>query len=80
MFVTPLHLIDQTIDDLEALTEVLSDEVDTRVNAITRPEGKLCKEALLTISVLLPKLKAVRCSPVAMTVEYRSACPTCDDN
>jgi hypothetical protein len=80
MFVTPLHLIDQTIDDLEALTEVLSDEVDTRVNATTRPEGKLCKEALLTISVLLPKLKAVRCSPVAMTVEYRSACPTCDDN
>ena len=35
MFVTPLRLIDQTIDDLEALTEVLSDEVDTRVNAQT---------------------------------------------
>jgi hypothetical protein len=80
MFVTPLRLIDQTIDDLEALTEVLSDEVDTRVNAQIRPEGKICKEALLTISVLLPKLKAVRCSPVAMTGEYRSACPLCDDN
>jgi hypothetical protein len=80
MFVTPLRLIDQTIDDLEALTEVLSDEVDTRVNAQIRPEGTICKEALLTISVLLPKLKAVRCSPVAMTGEYRSACPLCDDN
>jgi hypothetical protein len=80
MFVTPLRLIDQTIDDLEALTEVLSDEVDTRVNAHVRPEGKICKEALLTISILLPKLKAVRCSPVAMTGEYRSACPSCDDN
>jgi hypothetical protein len=80
MFVTPLRLIDQTIDDLEALTEVLSDEIDTRVNAQTRPEGKICKEALLTIGVLLPKLKAVRCSPVAMTGEYRSACPLCDDN
>ena len=80
MFVTPLRLIDQTIDDLEALTEVLSDEVDTRVNAQMRPEGKICKEALLTISVLLPKLKAVHCSPVAMTGEYRSACPLCDDN
>jgi hypothetical protein len=80
MFITPLHLIDQTIDDLEALTEVLADEVDTRVSAHPRPEGKLCKEALLTISVLLPKLKAVRCSPIAMTVDYRSACPSCEDN
>ena len=50
MFVTPLRLIDQTIDDLEALTEVLSDEVDTRVNAQTRPEGKICKEALLVVA------------------------------
>jgi hypothetical protein len=64
MFVTPLTLIDRTIE---------------RLRSELKPEGKLCKEALLTISVLLPKLKAVRCTPVAMTADYRSACPNCDD-
>ena len=80
MFVTPLTLIDRTIEHLETLTEVLADEVDERLLSELKPEGKLCKEALLTISVLLPKLKAVRCTPVAMTADYRSACPSCDDN
>jgi hypothetical protein len=80
MFITPLSLIDQTIDDLEALCELLADEVDARLRPEPRPEGRLCKEALLTIGVLLPKLKAVRCSPVAMTAEYRGACASCDDN
>jgi hypothetical protein len=76
MFITPLTLIEQTIDDLE---ELLSDEVDARLRAEARPEGKICKEALLTIGVLLPKLKAVRCSPVAMTADYRTRCASCDD-
>lgn len=79
MFVTPLTLIDRTIEHLETLTELLADEVDERLLSELKPEGKLCREALLTISVLLPKLKAVRCTPVAMTAEYRSACPSCDD-
>jgi hypothetical protein len=79
MFVTPLTLIDRTIDDLESLCEVLADEVDTRVRSELPPEGRLCKEALLTISVLLPKLRAVRCSPVAMTADYRGACVACED-
>ncbi len=79
MFVTPLTLIDRTIEHLETLTELLADEVDERLRSELKPEGKLCKEALLTISVLLPKLRAVRCTPVAMTAEYRSACPSCDD-
>jgi hypothetical protein len=79
MFVTPLTLIDRTIEHLETLTELLADEVDERLRNELKPEGKLCKEALLTISVLLPKLKAVRCTPVAMTPDYRSACPSCED-
>lgn len=80
MFVTPLTLIDRTIEHLETLTEVLADEVDERLHGELKPEGKLCKETLLTISVLLPKLKAVRCSPVAMTAEYRSQCAACDES
>lgn len=80
MFITPLTLIDQTIDDLQALRELLADEIDARLRTELRPEDKLCKEALLTIGVLLPKLKAVRCSPVAMTPEYRGACASCNDN
>lgn len=79
MFITPLTLIDRTIDDLEALSELPADETDALLCAEPRPESKLCKEAVLTISVLLPKLKAVRCSPVAMTAEYRGACASCDD-
>jgi hypothetical protein len=79
MFVTPLTLIDRTIECLESLTVVLADEVDERVLGELKPEGKLCKETLLTISVLLPKLKAVRRTPVAMTTGYRSACPSCEE-
>jgi hypothetical protein len=79
MFITPLALIDRTIDDLESLREMLADEVDMRVRSELPPEGRLCKEALLTIGVLLPKLRAVRCSPVAMTGEYRGMCASCED-
>ncbi len=79
MFVTPLTLIDRTIEHLETLTQLLADEVEERLRSELKPEGKLCKETLLTISVLLPKLKAVRCTPVAMTADYRSACPSCED-
>ena len=80
MFVTPLTLIDRTIEHLESLAELLADEVDERFRSELKPEDKLCKEALLTISVLLPKLKAVHCTPVAITADYRSACPSCDEN
>lgn len=82
MFVTPLTLIDQTIDHLESLTELLTDEIDARTVREPRPEARLCKEALMTISVLLPKLKAVRCTPVAMAGDHPSlsrACPSCDE-
>lgn len=79
MFITPMTLIERTIDDLESLRELLADEVDARLRSEPRPEGRLCKETLLTISVLLPKLQAVRCSPVAMTPEHRGVCASCDD-
>jgi hypothetical protein len=78
MFVTPLTLIDETIDHLEALTELLADEVGERT-ASPKIEARLCKEALLTIGVLLPKLKAVRRTPIAMTSDHLRACPSCDE-
>jgi hypothetical protein len=80
MFISPLCLIDQTIDHLESLSEMLTDEVDERFLAASKPEGRLCKETLLTIGVLLPKLKAVRCSPVALVAGRAGGCATCDDN
>ena len=80
MFISPLSLIDRTIDHLESLSELLADEVDERMRKEPKPQRRLCKEALLTIGVLLPKLKAVRCSPIAMTTGRPGGCPTCDDN
>ncbi|MFO7305535.1 MAG: hypothetical protein C0P74_008455 [Gammaproteobacteria bacterium] len=79
MFITPLKLIDRTIDHLEILAEVLTDEVNEPLNSELEAERKLCKETLLTIRVLLPKLKAVRCTPVAMTAAQPAHCPSCNE-
>lgn len=66
MFQTPAfpsaqELIDQNIQQLESLCDLLSDEVKNGlVDNKLGPEALRCKEVLLTIQILLPKLRTVR--------------------
>ena len=62
MFTDPVVLIDQTIDNLESLDALFIDEVDERIRNPARltPEAKVCLDAHVAISALLPRLRAAR--------------------
>jgi hypothetical protein len=74
-------VIDGSIAQLERLATFLADEIQQPWTTTLLPlsERRLCKEALLTISVLLPKLQAVRRAQ-AIDLERRSPrCRSCED-
>jgi len=74
-------LIDRSIVQLETLAAVLAEEIQQPWTTAVLPlaQRRLRKEALLTISVLLPKLHAVQRAH-SHPPEYRaSSCPNCDD-
>lgn len=81
MLASPLSVLNQTLHDLQTLSEHLIDEVDER--AITShqltAERRLCREALQTISVLIPKLEAVRGTSVVAAMDHPRVCLNCDD-
>ncbi|HEX2494074.1 MAG TPA: hypothetical protein VHK24_09885 [Steroidobacter sp.] len=62
MFTDPRTLVDETLDRLETLAVLLADEVDERMHehAELSPDARRCKEALLTMKVLIPKLREAR--------------------
>jgi hypothetical protein len=74
-------LIDRSIAQLESLAAFLADEVEKPWTTTLLPlsERRLCKEALLTISVLLPKLHAVQRAHVVSSAEGSSRCLSCDE-
>ena len=74
-------LIDRSIAQLESLAAFLTDEIQQPWTTTLLPlsERRLCKEALLTISVLLPKLRAVRRASVSPAGEESPRCPSCDE-
>ncbi len=77
----PLTLIDQSIENLRTLVELFADEAGERLPAAPMtPEARLCKEAALTIRVLLPKLQAARQTQVTASLPraYRQ-CVHCED-
>jgi len=81
MFITPSALIDETLENLELLSELLTDETGEATYRLPsrNHEARLCKEALLTVRVLLPKLKAIRGTSVATADFERSRCINCED-
>lgn len=81
MLASPLTVINETLDHLQTLSEFLLDEVDERVISSQQltTERRLCKEALQTIKVLMPKLEAVRSTTVVGAVDYPRVCINCDD-
>lgn len=62
MSITPRVLLDTSIAQLQTLASFLAEEMgEYRQRAVVAtPEARACKEILLTISVLIPKLQAAR--------------------
>lgn len=77
---SPAH-IDRSIVELETLAAFLANEVQRPWETAVLPlaDRRLYKEALLTISVLLPKLQAVRRAHVAPSELQAPPCQNCDE-
>jgi len=62
MNTTPRVLLDTSIAQLQTLASFLAEEMGEfrQKTVIATPEARACKEILMTISVLIPKLQAAR--------------------
>ena len=81
MTTTPQVLLDTSIAQLQTLASFLAEEMGEyrQRSVVASPEARACKEILLTISVLIPKLQAAR----YVVVEEPSrvgTCAECEDN
>jgi len=74
-------LIERSIADLERLATFLADELQQPWTTTLLPlsERRLCKEALFTVSVLLPKLRAVRRAHTSPPDRQPPRCTSCDE-
>lgn len=81
MFIDPLQLIDETIDHLQTLAAHFEDETSERVTdaKALSPDAKRCKEALLTINVLIPKLRAARIAQPRLNTRQQRMCLNCEE-
>ena len=80
MTLTPRVLLDTSIAQLRTLAAFLAEEMGeyARQPESANLEARACKEILLTISVLIPKLQAAR-YVVTDDGLTGSACLNCDD-
>ena len=62
MNTTPRVLLDTSIAQLQTLASFLAEEMGEfrQKTVVATPEARACKEILMTISVLIPKLQAAR--------------------
>jgi hypothetical protein len=77
----PRLLLDTSIANLRTLAAFLADELGNcgRASPVPSPEARACQEALLTITVLIPKLQAAR-YVVADAGLPSKRCAACDDD
>jgi hypothetical protein len=80
MNTSPRLLLDTSIAQLQTLASFLAEEMgEYRQRAVVAtPEARACKEILMTISVLIPKLQAARYVVVDDSVRL-SQCVDCED-
>jgi hypothetical protein len=80
MTITPRVLLDTSIAQLQTLAAFLAEEMGEyrQRTVVATPETRACKEILLTISVLIPKLQAAR-YVVADEASRPGRCVECDD-
>lgn len=78
---TPRVLLDTSIAQLQTLASFLAEEMGEyrQRSVVASPEARACKEILLTISVLIPKLQAARYVVVEEPPRL-AACIDCEDN
>ena len=88
MFVDPLSLIGQAVDNLEMLSAFLVDETDERICDASRltPEIANCKAAAGLCNALVPRLKraaeTIRSSQaleMSYTLPMQRPCANCDE-
>jgi hypothetical protein len=82
MTLTPRVLLDTSIAQLRTLAAFLAEEMgeyQEKAEPVVSLEARACKEILLTISVLIPKLQAAR---YVVTDEASSLgkCVSCDES
>lgn len=73
-------LLDVSIANLTTLASLLADELGDcgRPLPVSSPEARACKEALLTITVLIPKLRVAR-SMVPVSALLGRGCSHCEE-
>jgi hypothetical protein len=76
----PRVLLDISIANLRTLAAFFADELGNRGQnrQVPSPESRACREALLTIGVLIPKLQAAR-YVVADAALPPPRCASCED-
>jgi hypothetical protein len=76
----PSVLLDTSIANLRTLAAFFADELGNcgRASPVPSAEARACQEALLTISVLIPKLQAAR-YVVADGALAAPRCASCDE-
>lgn len=81
MTTTPQVLLDTSIAQLRTLAAFLAEEMGEyrQRSIVASPEARACKEILLTISVLIPKLQAAK-YVVVEDSPRPGACVSCEDN
>ena len=79
MFIEPLQLIDETIEHLETLDTLFADEIEGRTltPAQLTLETRLCLDAKVAISALLPRLRAARATQLSSHAPNQ-LCLNCD--
>lgn len=71
-------LIDSSLATLSDLGEFLNDElIEQMVDGQLTPKGKACKEALMSMRVLIQKLDAVKTAP-SPNERQLDLCEICD--
>jgi hypothetical protein len=77
----PRVLLDTSIANLRTLAAFFADELVNcgQNRKIPSPQARTCREALLTISVLIPKLQAAR-YVVADAALPPARCASCEDD
>jgi hypothetical protein len=80
MNTTPRLLLDTSIAQLQTLASFLAEEMGEfrQKTVVATPEARACKEILMTISVLIPKLQAARYVVADETVRV-GRCVECED-
>jgi len=78
--ITPRVLLDTSIAQLQTLASFLAEEMGEyrQRSVVATREARACKEILLTISVLIPKLQAAR-YVVAEEGARQTRCLDCED-